>query len=475
MGLLDVFRRNKGTAAAGPSSAEKGWAGGTGYGYDLPISGGMIPTDWPWNFWQQGRDPIRMGNNPTVAACVDAYAHTMAALKTNHVRYDADGGKTIITTSPAARFLRAPNSYQTRTDFMMNFIKALLYNGNAYAAAIRDQRGQITQVNQLDSIGTHPMVEPDTHQIFYAAGGNDLTDYDPSVLIPQRDVLHVRLYTPRHPLVGVSPITNLTMNIMSNNAITAHQATFYNNMSRPSGIISVDKELNREQMQTLREAWHAQSRQLNSGGVPILAFGAKWNSMVLSSQDSQMVEAFQMGVEEIARAFRVPPPLIGDTGDSTYNNVEQLVSNWLAMGLGFHVEHMETALSRFFGLPPDQSIEFDVDSLMRTDFAGRIDALTKGITGGLYSPNEARRKEGLPEVDFGDEPRLQAQVVPLSQVGLIPAADTAPAADGVAITDDEDDDDEAEQAAVQDATAAFDRITQFKTRAALIEYEDADG
>jgi hypothetical protein len=76
----------------------------------------------------------------------------------------------------------------------------------------------------------------------------------------------------------------------------------------------------------------------------------------------------------------------------------------------------------------DTFINFDVDSLLRTDFAGRIDALTKGISGGLYSPNEARAKEGLAAVEFGDEPRVQAQNVPLSAAGKIPAAGSAPTA-----------------------------------------------
>jgi phage portal protein BeeE len=154
----------------------------------------------------------------------------------------------------------------------------------------------------------------------------------------------------------------------------------------------------------------------------------KWSSLSINSQDAELVEAFRMTVEDIARAFRVPLPLIGDTRNSTYNNVEQLISAWLATGLGFVLEHVEQALGRHFDIAEDTFINFDVDSLLRTDFAGRIDALTKGISGGLYSPNEARAKEGLAAVEFGDEPRVQAQNVPLSAAGKIPAAGSAPTA-----------------------------------------------
>ena len=110
--------------------------------------------------------------------------------------------------------------------------------------------------------------------------------------------------------------------------------------------------------------------------------------------------------------------------------------HWLSSGLGFMLEHIERSFAKFFKLPQDEIANFDVAGLLRTDFENRINGLTKGILGGLYSPNEARAQEGLPAVEFGDEPRVQAQVVPLSQVQMTPAADTPPAAP-VAVEDEE--------------------------------------
>jgi hypothetical protein len=59
---------------------------------------------------------------------------------------------------------------------------------------------------------------------------------------------------------------------------------------------------------------------------------------------------------------------------------------------------------------------------MRSDQKDRIDALVRGVQGGVFSPNEARNQEGYDDVPFGDEPRIQAQVVPLSAAGSIPTA-----------------------------------------------------
>lgn len=424
----------------------------TALGYPLPISGGHVPSSWPWNFWQQGRDPVDNGPNAIVHACVDAYAQTIAALPARHVSDVPGEGIQRITTSALSRVLKRPNSYQTKTDFILNQIKSLMLTGNSYAMAYRNDRQEVVELHLLNPRSTMPMVDRETGEVFYAVGDNPmLPEMTIDALIPARDMLQLRLYTPRHPLVGVSPITNLALSIASTNAINAHQAAFFNNMARPSGVLTTDERLTKEQMIQLREAWLRQSSEFNSGGVPILSSGLKWQALSITSQDAQLVEAYQMGMEEIARAFRVPLPLIGDTRNANYNNVEILVANWLAQGLGFLIEHLEEAYSRFFNVPTDTTCQFDVDALMRTDYAGRIDALTKGILGGLYAPNEARRREGLPDAKFGDEPRLQAQVVPLSQVNAepVPSATTAPAADPTPADEPEDEEPPArEEAAV---------------------------
>jgi hypothetical protein len=48
------------------------------------------------------------------------------------------------------------------------------------------------------------------------------------------------------------------------------------------------------------------------------------------------------------------------------------------------------------------------------------------------SPNEARADLGYDAVEFGAEPRVQQQVVPLSAAAAIPGAPAAPAAPAAA-------------------------------------------
>lgn len=394
-----------------------------GFGGVNPTMEGGIPVSWPVNWWQKNYQPHVSDANSTVNGCVDAYAQTIASIPIRHLRRNSKGGKDVVDGSAFNRLMKKPNAYQTRSDLNLNMIRNLLFTGNAYLLGVRGPRNDFAELHLMPSTGSAAYIEPETKTIFYGFGANPLVG-DLTYLVPQRDVLHLRLHCPHDPLTGVSPIVNAALAISSNNALLGHQATFFNNMSRPSGFISTDQVLQKDQLLQLRAAWHEQSQNLNSGGVPVLAAGMKFQSLSLTSEDAQLVEAYHMTVEDIARAFRIPLPLIGDLRNSTYNNVEQLISSWLATGLGFLLEHIELSYSNFFALDDTDCIESDTKSLLRTDLAGRIDALTKGISGGLYSINEARRQEGLPSVEFGDEPRVQAQVVPLSAIEIPPSAQT---------------------------------------------------
>jgi HK97 family phage portal protein len=393
---------------------------------------GGLPVSWPVNYWQKGLTPYQGGESATVNACVNAYAQTLAQMPGTHYQATPEGGQVKITTSALSRILRTPNPYQTRSDFVLNLVTELLFTGNAYAVAIRNARQEVDSLHPIASRGTQGLIDEDSGAIFYALGVNVLAgrfDY----AVPARDVLHVRCRTqPGYPLLGITPLRWAAMAQAANVAISATQATFFANASQPSGFLSTKETLTGNQLTELRAAWAARAAGIAQGEVPILGGGMEFQAMGITSQDAQLVEAFGMTVGDIARAYGVPLPIIGDLSTSRFHNTEQLLAFWLSTALGFYVEHLEVAFDRFFGLPADQFTEFDTDTLLRTAFNERIDGLTKGITGGLYSPDEARAKEGLPAVPdgFGAEPRLQAQVVPLSQVGAtpVPSAPAAPAA-----------------------------------------------
>ena len=88
----------------------------------------------------------------------------------------------------------------------------------------------------------------------------------------------------------------------------------------------------------------------------------------------------------------------------------------MAMSLGSYIEHIERSFDRLFNLNTYEKIELSTSALLRTDFQGRIDGLSKAVQGGIMTPNEARAMENLGQTDGGDSAYLQKQMVPMDEI-----------------------------------------------------------
>lgn len=403
----------------------------------LPVTGGWLPADVGknWNWWQMGFDPVGLTGSAMVEACVSAYAQTVAMCPGDHWRTNDDGGRERVTNSALSRVLRKPNGYQSISDFMLNLTCGPYTQGNAYALALRNDRFEIAELHLMNSRQCAARVA-ENGEVFYSLGGNEIVERmfaaagrDATVLnfVPARDVLHIRLKTPRHPLQGETPLQAAALDIAASGAMTQQQFAFYINQARPSNVLTTDLQLTADQTRQLREMWDEQSRGINQGGTPILTAGLKPVPLSSNARDSQLADMLKLTDQHVALVFRIPLQILG-IGETPFASTEALMQMWIATGLGFTLNHIEEGLGRLFGLKglPDEYVEFDTESLLRSALKDRIDALARGVQGGIYAPNEARNKEGLPSVEFGNEPRVQQQVVPLSAAAKIASAPPAP-------------------------------------------------
>lgn len=391
-----------------------------------------------------------------VEACVSAYAQTAAMCPGDHWRKLSNGGRERVTNSALSRILRRPNDYQSISDFLMNLTRRMYSHGEAFAVAIRNDRGEIAELHPMRN-GTALVAEDGS--IFYSLSGNEVAErrFNFSNPIPARDVLHVRLHTPQHPLKGVSPILATTLDLAMSGAALNQQVAFYLNQARPSFMLETDEKLNRDQVKELRDLWNLQTQGENAGGTPILTWGLKAKPVISTAQDGQLVEMLKMSDQNVALAFRLPLQVLG-LGGPTFASTELLMQSWIASGLGFCLNHIEEAFGLLFKLRgvPDEYMELDTRALLRSAYKERIEALRTGVIGGIYSPDEARATEDLPAVTggHGAMPRVQQQVVPLSY-GTDMKPPQPPAAVADAPEPDTAEDTDADGQSADRAVAAF--------------------
>ncbi|WP_051960482.1 phage portal protein [Devosia riboflavina] len=384
----------------GPYQADNGW---------LSASAGRL-----MNWWQAGHSPGPYGESGAmVEACVSAYSQTVAMCPGGHWKMLPDGGRELVTTSALARILKRPNDYESMSDFLMNLTDRLYRDGEAFAYAPRNDRQEVAEIHRM-RFG-RPYVGDDG-SIYYGLSGNEVVDarFDLSYPVPARDVLHVRLRTPKHPLKGVSPILAVAVDQALAGAAMSQQVAFYLNQARPSIMLETDAKLTKEQTIELRELWDLQTKGEKAGGTPILTNGLKAKAIGQSANDSKLADMLKLSDQNIALAFRMPLQILG-IGGTPFASTESLMSAWKSTGLGFALNHIEEAFGLLFKLKgmPDEYLEFDTDALLRSSFKEMIDALTTGA-GKVMTRNEARAKIGLGKKEGGDDLYVQMQDIPLA-------------------------------------------------------------
>lgn len=399
------------------------------------------------NFWQMGYNVLPYGSSSAmVEACISAYSQTVAMCPGDHWMTMENGGRERVVNSALSRILRRPNDYQSISDLLLNLTRRVYENGEGFGVGIRNNRGEISELH-LMRFG-YPYIAQDG-SIFYRLAGNEVAEarFDFSAPIPARDVLHVRLHTPQHPLKGVSPILATVLERAMAGAALNQQVAFYLNQARPSFMLETDQQLTAQQTEDLRKRWNDQTQGDNAGGTPILAWGLKAKPVSVSPADARLADMLKITDQSIALAFRMPLQVLG-VGDTPFASTEALMSAWKASGLGFALNHIEEAIGNLFGLKgqPEEYLELDTKALLRSNFKEFIEGLAKSTTSGLHAPDEARNELGLPVVPggVGKEPRVQQQVVPLSYGAELKAPDpnkTAPLAAPATAEDSGEDDD----------------------------------
>jgi HK97 family phage portal protein len=360
-----------------------------------------------------------------VYACVSLISDDISKLRIKLVR---DQGGDIWQEFFSAAFspvLRKPNRYQTRIQFLSNWIVSKLLTGNTYVLKERDSRRVVVAMYVLDPKCVTPLVTDDG-AVYYRLKKDNLSQVpDTEVTVPASEIIHDRMLTLWHPLVGVSPIYACGSSATQGIRIQSNSAKFFENMSRPSGILTAPGAISDDLAKRLKDHWEQNYVGGSLGKVAVLGDGLRYEGMTIPAAEAQLIEQLRWTVEDVARCFHVPLHKLG-LGQPTLNNIAALNQDYYTQTLQALIESVELLLDEALALPMGVGTELDLEGLLRMDPLSVADANEKGVRAGIVAPNEARLKLNLPPVEGGDTPYMQQQNWSLAALNQRPPPDLAP-------------------------------------------------
>ena len=304
--------------------------------------------------------------------------------------------------------------------------------GNGYDWILRDPRtGRVTELIPVPWYLVEPWL--DTGGRIWYTVTHPLTG-EPMVL-PREDVCHYKGAT-RNGLKGLSVLRRAADTLAAARASQQYELSYYENGGQPSGVLKTDTDLNgyakdkdgkvltradgsavslKDQLRSEWEKVHAGPK--SGHRVAILDLGLDYKPIAASNSDAQFVESKEVSIRDIARFFGVPLYKLGE-GKQAYSSNEQNAIEYVVGTLHPTVTQYEE--EQTWKLLTDREISAGLEirinlmAELRGDRAARGSWYQTMLQAGVYSVNDVRALEDLPDVPGGDERRATLNDVPLS-------------------------------------------------------------
>lgn len=335
-----------------------------------------------------------------VLACLIVRAETFASLP-SHVYEVAGQSRQVVEDPIAALTSGYPNPLQTSAEFWR--WKQLTEDIRGKALVWVERRGGLPfALWPMTNRDVAMRYDPQIREAVYSYGGDSIV---PKNEYAGRDVLHFRGPLVRDAWEGMSLVDQAKTTI----GLTVSSERFYDRLlgqgNHFPGHLETDKVLQPGDVTALAEQLKELAGVEHAGEMRIFDRGLKYVQNAMSIKDADLTAQQTWYLQEVCRIFRVPPSLVQDWSRSTYTNSEQ-ADLWFAKHTILPIcVNSEKVVNRLFVRQnvSDRYLKFELDGLLRGDYATRAAGYSTLINCGVINPNEARRHEDMNPYEGGSE------------------------------------------------------------------------
>ena len=344
----------------------------------------------------------------TIYACVAKRAKTVAALPVSVVKRVSDTERQRVDHPLADLLSGQANEDATGLTVRETMMANLDLWGNAYAECIWSNNGRaINGLVPLMSRDVTPKRTESGKLVF-----EHRPPHGPQRIVQPEDMWHVPGLS-FNGVIGLSPIAYNREAIGLGIAASTMAASFFGNGAWAGGIVKRDPEkvgsgigkLSQVAAEALVAGLEEKLRGPDKAfGIALLREGMTYEQLVsIPLADAQFVQVRGLTRIEICGIFDVPPSMIHDLENGTFNNTEQQGLIWVRDSiLPTTVRFEVSAKARFF---PDEPLylRHNLAGLLRGDFKSQMEGFAIGRQWGIFSADDCLELLDRNPVPGGDE------------------------------------------------------------------------
>ncbi|XZK28617.1 phage portal protein [Clostridium perfringens] len=316
-----------------------------------------------------------------------------------------------------------PNPLMNSINFWKCIEAQRTLKGNAYAYIERNKKGQVTGIYPINSDNVTKVIDDNNFlsslsKVWYIVIDNKGIKHK----LYSDEILHFIGDITLDGLIGIAPLDYLKCTVENGRATQEFVNKFFKNGLSTKGVIQYVGDLDEKAKRTFRKEFESMNNGLeNAHSVSLLPLGYQFQPLSLSMADAQFLENSKLTKREIAAAFGMKSYHLNDLERATFNNLTEQQKDFyittLQPSLTNYEQEMQDKLFSQYETLKDVRVEFNVDTILRSDIKTRYESYRIGIQSGFLSPNEVRKKENLPAKEGGDELLANGNMIPIIMAG----------------------------------------------------------
>ena len=359
-----------------------------------------------WNALQNLQAAQDLKGSEAVYSAVSRIANTMASMPL-HLYKDYK----ILRDDPREKCVAyAPNANLTPYAFKLGVEACRDTIGRAYILIVPGTNGiTVDHLDPLDPARVQVLRNTDSGEIWYS-----VTLDDGRQMIVHNTQMIALHHMSTDGITGISPLDVLRGTLQYDTKVRDVSVEQLESI-KDSIVLTFPTGLSREKRDTYSNSF-LDAYKKSKGHLIMLDSGITADRIQGSVVDAKVLDVDNITKRKVASVYNLPPRLLGDVTASGYSTSEQDIAMFLKLTMLPIVKQWEEAFNRrlltYAEIQSGYTFRFDMDAMSRGDTSAMAEKHSKEIRAASMTPNEARRENGLPDLENGDELLVPRDLIP---------------------------------------------------------------